>query len=307
MQEGATSISTEPGDLARQKLREAIALYGRSAFQEPRRCEAILRDCCPTAPREVFLLVSALRENVAEELVRHDGNTPEAALVARLTRRLSDHLGLTDDSARWAVDSWRYGLEDNPGLRANVEGIRFASQDPGPPGRGVSVMNRGSAGGAVNWPWLVMCLIAIASAAAALAAMVSITWFDPWTTWQRGLMECGGLALALAGAGFGEMLSERSFAQIAPPDYGALDPRKAPYALLPEVVILLALPLVAVAVPAMCAMKWWSQLHLAGLPHDAAFYVILCLETVWVAAFLYYWIRGMPGIQSRIACSMVQR
>jgi len=307
MQEGATGISTESGDLARQKLRDAIALYGRGAFQEPRRCEAILRDCCPTAPREVFLLVSALRENVAQELVRHDAGTPDAALMARLTRRLSDHLGLTDDSARWAVDSWRYGLEDNPGLRADVEGMRFASQDPGPQGPVVSVGNSESTGGGVNWPWLVMCLIAIASAAVALAAMVWITWFDPWTTWQGGLAESGVLALALAAAAFGEMLSERSFAQIAPPEYSSLNPRTAPYALLPEVAILLLLPLDAVAVPVTCAMKWWLQLHLAGLAHNAACYAILSLETLCIAAFLCFWIGAMPGIQRRIACSMVQR
>ena len=72
MHEGAPSISSELGDLARQRLREAIAIYGRAAFEEPRRCEAILRDCCPTAPREVFLLVSALRENVAGELVAQE-------------------------------------------------------------------------------------------------------------------------------------------------------------------------------------------------------------------------------------------
>ena len=301
MRDEALSIGIEPGELVRQKLREVIAAYGRSAFEEARRCEAILRDCCPTAPREVFLLVSALRENVAEELVRHEASMPEAALAARLTRRLSDHLGLSEDSARWAVESWRYGLEDNPGLQSGGGGIQFIAQ------RQESSREVASAGAAVYWPWLGMCFVTLASAVVALAATIWVSFFHLWQTWKGGLIECGLLALALAGAGLAELLAARSFEQMTPPDHRALDPGRAPFALLPEVLILLLLPLVAVAAPVMWVMEWWLQLHAMGLPHGALFHVIRSIESLWVGTFLYFWIRTMIGIQGRIACSMLRQ
>jgi hypothetical protein len=299
-----TAFSGEVSELARRRLREAIAIYGRSAFEEPRRCEAILRDCCPNAPREVFLLVSALRENVAEELTAVETSVPSEALVASLTRRLSDHLGLSEDSARWAVESWRYGLEDNPGLRAGREVIAF-------PGRGTWSVGWDSssqtAGAAMNWPWLGTCLVAIASAAVALGAAVAASLFHLWRTWPEGLAECGALALVLAGAGCGLRLSRRAFEQMTPPEHTGLDPSKAAFALVPEVLILLMLPLVTVAAPFAWVVEWWLKLHLVGAPHGVAFHVIRSIETLCLGAFLYFWIGDMTAIQGRIACSVIRR
>ena len=80
---GVSMVSTGVSDLAREKLREAVVAFGRQAFAEPRRCEAILRDLCPNAPREIFLLVSALRENVAAQLISQ-GAMPEEAPIRRI-------------------------------------------------------------------------------------------------------------------------------------------------------------------------------------------------------------------------------
>jgi hypothetical protein len=295
-------LNNEVSELARRRLREAIATYGRAAFEEPRRCEAILRDCCPNAPREVFLLVSALRENVADELTTDQAGMPSDALVASLTRRLADHLGLSEDSARWAVESWRYGLEDNPGLRAGREVIAF-------PGRGTWSLGTSSqtSDAAVNWPWLGTCLVAIASAVAALGAAVAASFVHLWKTWPGGLAECAALAFALAGAGCGLRLSRRAFEQMAPPGHTALDPSRAAFALLPEVLILLVLPLVAVAAPFVWVMEWWLELHFVGAPHGVAFHVVRSMETLCLGAFLYFWIRDMTAIQGRIACSLIRR
>ncbi len=189
MRESALNISIEMGDLVRGKLREAVGSFGRSAFQEPRRCEAILRDSCPEAPREVFLLVSALRENVALELESGSATMPESALTAKLTRRLSENLGLSADAARWAVESWRYALDDNPGLQGDGRGTRSTAMpdsDPGFAPRGVTSEHPAST---VNWPWLGMCFVALTSAAAALAAVGWLTFVHPWTTWPGGLLE----------------------------------------------------------------------------------------------------------------------
>ncbi|HLI85480.1 MAG TPA: hypothetical protein VKV17_16315 [Bryobacteraceae bacterium] len=297
------ALASDVAEVARRRLREAIAVYGRAAFAEPRRCEAILRDCCPNAPREVFLLVSALRENVAEELSAEQTGMPAEALVARLTRRLSDHLGLSEDSARWAVESWRYGLENNPGLRAGREAMVF----PAGEARARNESRFASGGAAVNWPWLGTCLVAIVSALAGLGTVVAASFCHLWRTWPGGLLECGALAFVLAGAGCGLRLARRAFEQMTPPEHTLLDPRTAAFALLPEVLILLALPLVAVGAPFAWVMEWWLGWHFVGAAHGAAFHVVRSMESLCLGAFLYFWIGDMTPIQGRIACSLVRR
>jgi hypothetical protein len=298
------ALNGEVSEVARLRLREAIAIYGRAAFEEPRRCEAILRDCCPNAPREVFLLVSALRENVAEELTADQASVPSEALVASLTRRLADHLGLSEDSARWAVESWRYGLEDNPGLRAGREVIAFPARGVWGAGRDTTSQ---TADAAVNWPWLGTCLVAIASAVMALGSAVAASLFHMWRTWPGGLAECTALTFVLAGAGCALRLARRAFEQMTPPEHTALDPSRMAFALLPEVLILLVLPLVAVAAPFAWVTEWWLELHLVGAPHGVAFHVIRSMETLCLVAFLYFWIGDMTAIQGRIACSLIRR
>lgn len=55
-------------DAPRQKLRELIVEYGRSLCDDPRRCEALLKDYCGQHKREIFVLVNALKNRVAEDL-----------------------------------------------------------------------------------------------------------------------------------------------------------------------------------------------------------------------------------------------
>jgi len=302
--ESGVSISTGVSEQARERLREAVVSFGRAAFAEPRRSEAILRDLCPNAPREVFLLVSALHENVAAELVSNAG-VPDDALTAKLTHRLSESLGLSEDAARWAVDAWRYALEDNPGLSGKGEGLRSLSGiQPA-----VEDEDRPAAeyGPSVDWPWLGMCFVAVVAVAIALVSGTWLTFFHQWQAWPGGILEIAAMALALACAGFVQTLASRSFGQMAAPDHRALDPRKVPYALLPEVVVLLLMPLVPVALPVMWAMEWWGSLHAVGLPHSAAFHTVRSFESLVLAAFLYCWIPTMVEIQGRLASSLVRR
>jgi len=97
-------------DVARQKLGQLIAAYGPSLCDDPRRCEALLRDYCPGYKREIHVLVNALRERVAADLLRSQNGTPYEVQLARLTRRLRDNFGLVDEAAAWAVESWALAL-----------------------------------------------------------------------------------------------------------------------------------------------------------------------------------------------------
>lgn len=97
--------------LPRQQLYKLIATYGRSLCDDPRRCEALLKDTCGQYRPEIAVLVGALREGVAADLVASQNSVPQTVLLARLTKRLHDNLALTEDAAKWAVESWALALE----------------------------------------------------------------------------------------------------------------------------------------------------------------------------------------------------
>ena len=57
-------------DLPRQKLQFILSQYGRSICDEPKRCEGMLKDLCNgECKREITVLIGALRENVAKDLL----------------------------------------------------------------------------------------------------------------------------------------------------------------------------------------------------------------------------------------------
>ncbi len=115
-------------DLPRRKLCEIIAQDGLSLCDNPRRCEGLLRDLCGEYKREIFVLVSALKERVAADLLSSQTGVPREVLLARLVSRLQDNRALTEDAARWAVESWALAL----GLMSHAELPRPKPGAPSP-------------------------------------------------------------------------------------------------------------------------------------------------------------------------------
>jgi DNA-binding CsgD family transcriptional regulator len=103
-------VSTPLNDRPRQTLRELLASYGRSLCDDPQRCQGLLSDLCGEHKREIHVLVGAIRERVPTDLLGSQGGMPADAQLARLARRLQDNLSLTEDAARWAVESWALAL-----------------------------------------------------------------------------------------------------------------------------------------------------------------------------------------------------
>ncbi|MGE0085295.1 MAG: DUF1566 domain-containing protein [Desulfococcaceae bacterium] len=93
-----------------QQLTYIITHYGRSVIDDPRRCEALLRDLCPEQRREVNVLVSALKEGVPHDLISMNRSMPEELTLSRLRKRLYDDLGMAEDFAHWAVETWGLAL-----------------------------------------------------------------------------------------------------------------------------------------------------------------------------------------------------
>jgi hypothetical protein len=104
-------------DLPRQKLREIVRRHGVAVIENHRRCEGLLRDYCGGFRREVSVLVMALEEGVAAEMLAAPAGTARDVLMARMARRLCDHLALSEPAAMWSVDSWALAL----GLISDVE------------------------------------------------------------------------------------------------------------------------------------------------------------------------------------------
>ena len=97
-------------DAPRQKLRELIIEYGRSLCDDPRRCEALLKDYCGQHKREIFVLISALKNRVTDDLLKNSASVPQSILLARLNKRLEEELAMTAEAAQWAVESWALAL-----------------------------------------------------------------------------------------------------------------------------------------------------------------------------------------------------
>jgi hypothetical protein len=95
----------------RQKLCELIEKYGDSVWNDPKRCEAMLRDICGEHRREVSALIGALKEQVVVDLLADQNNVPSELLLGRLVKRIKDNLALADDAAIWAVESWASALK----------------------------------------------------------------------------------------------------------------------------------------------------------------------------------------------------
>jgi uncharacterized RDD family membrane protein YckC len=97
-------------ELPRQKLCELIKRYDASLCHHPLRLEGLLRDFCGEYRKEIAVLINAVKEGIPTDLLGSQNTVPIKILLARLTKRLQNNLGLADDAARWGVESWALAL-----------------------------------------------------------------------------------------------------------------------------------------------------------------------------------------------------
>jgi uncharacterized membrane protein YkvA (DUF1232 family) len=93
-------------DLPRQKLCDVIHQYGTSMLDDQRRLKALLNDLCGEYRLEINILMGALQERVAEDLLAVQNTDMGQIVAAQLARRLEDNLGLTAEAAQWAIEAW---------------------------------------------------------------------------------------------------------------------------------------------------------------------------------------------------------
>lgn len=97
-------------DLPRQKLKQIITQYGRTLSEDPKLCEALLRDFCGQYRKEINVIVIAIKEGVATDLLNSQNSVPSNLLLARMTKRLADRMGMSPEVADWVVDTWALAL-----------------------------------------------------------------------------------------------------------------------------------------------------------------------------------------------------
>ena len=118
--------------IARQKLIELVERFGGGVCDDPRRCEALLRDLCGDQhQREVFVLVAAVRNREAAELAAVGGGVPKEVLLARLSARLHRNCGFTEDLARWSVESWALALDKITTINKTIETLLQLAHEHG--------------------------------------------------------------------------------------------------------------------------------------------------------------------------------
>jgi hypothetical protein len=305
----ATSSSVS-GEQARRELCRLASLHGRLLVEEPQRCEGMLRDLCPSDRRAIFLIMAALREGVVSDLVDSLDVAAEASLVARGAMRLFENLGLSETSARWAVESWipaARTIRSSPyrSLPGKISGPSLS--DPQSAGSWQESASTSSSKQAIDWVWLAICFAGVLTAIGALFVTAHFALYHYWDSFQGWLYQTGQFATGLTAAAGALWLVARGLRSRRVPDHRLLDVNRSAAALLAEVLVLLALPLVPPLTLALWIGEWVAQLHFVGQPHDLAFHFGRMLQSLILAAFLVVWVALMIRIQGRIASSIVRQ
>ncbi len=97
-------------ELLRQKLCDIVTAHGPAVADDPRRCGDLLRQAAPEDGAGVEALLRALAARVPARLALLTEPLALAPLTSGLVRRLVDEQGLSEEEARWAVESWAVAL-----------------------------------------------------------------------------------------------------------------------------------------------------------------------------------------------------
>lgn len=297
-----TAASSEA--VARGSLGRILASYGLAVCGDPWRCEALLRDLCPSCRREIFWLIAALKENIVTDIKASLDVTPDAVLVARLAHKLGQSLGLSAGPAQWAAETWLEAVRAAPAAAApDLAHVERTNLPVWPTGDENAVALRPLPPG-LDGRWLALCLGGLLCPLLAIAVIVRVALF-PSGAGPRGwgldtaILVAGLGACALAE--FGLMRATAAWAPRRRPSAA-----QAPWALLPELGALLAQPAAWVLVPALWLGEWLGQWHYYGASHDFAFHLGRAIQSIFVVWFLVKWTQWMTAIQGRIAATLVR-
>ena len=89
-----------------QTLGEILIRHGLAPLSDAKLCENLLKDYCGAFKEEISLLVLAVKERVASDLLVSQDGLQRDVLRGLLVKRLRKGRTLNEGDARWAVESW---------------------------------------------------------------------------------------------------------------------------------------------------------------------------------------------------------
>jgi len=115
---------------ARKQLIEIVKKYGVKILDEPRKVEGLLKDFCQEQRKEIFSIVSALKEGASTELINSSKSGTQKLVIGRLSRRLQDNYAMAEEASIWSIESIALAL----GIMSEKEaaGIRKAQVEQKP-------------------------------------------------------------------------------------------------------------------------------------------------------------------------------
>ncbi|MBN2005782.1 MAG: hypothetical protein JXA21_20665 [Anaerolineae bacterium] len=96
-------------NLPRKELAKIVKQYGQQVTQDSQKCKAYLMDHCGKYQLEINVLTTA-QFLIVSGLQSPHKDVPISTLLSRLTKQVVEEYGLSQENARWAVESWAIAL-----------------------------------------------------------------------------------------------------------------------------------------------------------------------------------------------------
>ncbi len=96
-------------DTVREQLCQIIRNNGGPSFCiESKRIEGLLKDLCYGHTGQIKILILALNEKITDFLL--NPNNPYDIIFNTLVERLKHDVGMQEEAAKWAIESWALAL-----------------------------------------------------------------------------------------------------------------------------------------------------------------------------------------------------
>ena len=128
-------------------LGEILIKHGRSPLTDHKLCENLLKDYCAPHKEEISLLVLAVKERVASDLLVSQDGLDRGMLRSLLVKRLRKGHSLSEGDARWAVESWgvairAFSRSESTSSTDDTELAPISNPNPSNPWRGFGLIGQ---------------------------------------------------------------------------------------------------------------------------------------------------------------------
>lgn len=273
----------------RLTLQQLLHRFGRALCQDRYRCAGLIRDLCAGSDRDHFLWTVALQEGIVAELLAPPPGVPQSILFTGLVQKLVDRLGLSQDAAAWAVKSWNDALQNAPEMTGESFAVSIAAAS-----------DEDDDAHPLAHPWLGWCCAALGAVGLILVTAAWCSFHFNVRSLGRWLQETAWLAAGCALAWWGLRMSSRRIVRLQRPDWLHLQPAQAVFVTLPEILLIVLLPLAPVGVVAFWAAACWVSWPQTPGPMQVAWVLARLLQALLLAVFIALWTPPMIEAERRL-------